>query len=101
VSSDAEIDQLLKEQQQEGRVLQRAARIMMRALRTSADLTRAQMGERLGVGEETVRDLETGRRGVSLDDPAKWAIATNKDPRLTLQQIYGWRDLERHPRKPR
>lgn len=101
MASDAEIDRLLKEQQQEGRGLQRAARIMMRALRTSAELTRAQMGERLGVGEETVRDLETGRRVVGLDDPAKWAIVTNKDPRLFLNQIYGWRDLERPPRKPR
>jgi transcriptional regulator with XRE-family HTH domain len=101
VSSNAEIDRLLKEQQQEGQGLQRAARIIMRALRTSAELTRKQMGARLGVSEETVRDFEAGRRAVGLDDPAKWAIATNKDPRLALKQIYGWQDLEQHPRKRR
>ena len=54
-----------------------------------------------GWGEEAVRDVEVGRRGITLDDPAWWAIATHKDPLLVLQQIDGWRTLERSSRKPR
>jgi DNA-binding XRE family transcriptional regulator len=99
VTSRPEPDRLLKELRAEGERVQRSGRTILRALRVDAGLTRAQMAEKLGVPEETVRDLETGRRQIRLEDPPLWAIVTENDPVRAIQQIYSWKELSKGPRR--
>jgi transcriptional regulator with XRE-family HTH domain len=89
----------LKEQDSEGERVQRSGRAILRALRSDAGYTREGMARRLGIKLERVRDLETGRREIRLDDPARWAIATGADPLRVVQQIISWKELSKTSRR--
>ena len=83
----------------EAQRVQRAARTVLRALRDDADLTRAQLAQRVGYDEEQIKNIELGHRSIRLEDVVTWALALDKDPERILLEVLRWKEATRRKQR--
>lgn len=60
---------------------------LVRAVRERAGLTQAQLADRLGVRQGTVAEVETDRRGVTVERLARIAAALGAPLTITLGRV--------------
>lgn len=60
---------------------------LLRALREEADLTQAQLGERLERAQQWIHSSETANRRVDVGEFVEWARACETDPVNALRRL--------------
>lgn len=63
----------------------------LRSMREAAGLTQAQLGERLGLGQTSISNIEVGRQGIDARNLAGWldSLGANSEQRLEALRLAG------------
>ena len=69
----------------------------VRAARSDAGLSQAQLSERAGVSRQSISLIETGSANVKLETVAAMARAVGQDPNQLLEGVFGTRATSRRP----